>query len=506
MKPPSPIRALLWQSSLLLRMASFLVPKAQREEWYKEWHAEVWHWIHFLHESGRLGAASKLELAKHLWGAFSDAAWRRWNREKFERALREKPRTARFCVSAICVVVLAILVASGFAPAIRSSLSPLPFSEPDKLAQLSFHANYVHYPADTLFRLVNEWQAQSKTAQALAGYSWDTTSISTDRGALPVTTARISSNFFEVLGNAAQVGRLFRSGDEHECRCIVISYDLWDIGFHRNPGVVGRRVEYYDGASTIIGVLPRSFRFISPEISVWAVQSNVSKLNFATRTGAVLRLRPGVSLDSASTEFRKLTNDAGFRFVQAEISSLKSTVRQGMQMYVGFTLLALAGSAFLLIGRFTRGGLARANLSSRDRLRWWAFFAFKTILLLALCSILSLEIPRRISLAFTGIVSPMTGPVSTWLFLVSTILAVTWSFRDQTRRCRICLKRLGHEVYVGVSSYLLLEWWGTELVCPVGHGMLHVAEMKASWLEGDEWIPLDESWKQLFEEEPTNKQ
>ena len=54
MKPPSPIRGLLWQSSMLLRTASLLVPQAQREEWYKEWHAEVWHWIHFLHESGRV--------------------------------------------------------------------------------------------------------------------------------------------------------------------------------------------------------------------------------------------------------------------------------------------------------------------------------------------------------------------------------------------------------------------------------------------------------------------
>ena len=74
------------------------------------------------------------------------------------------------------------------------------------------------------------------------------------------------------------------------------------------------------------------------------------------------------------------------------------------------------------------------------------------------------------------------------------------------RRCRICLKRLGHEAYVGVPSYQLLDWWGTELVCPVGHGMLHVAEMKASWFEGDEWIQLDDSWKPLFEEEPANLQ
>ena len=188
----------------------------------------------------------------------------------------------------------------------------------------------------------------------------------------------------------------------------------------------------------------------------------------------------------------------------AEVNSLKSSIQQGMQVYVVFTLLALAGSAVLLIGRFTRGGLAREHLSSRDRFRWWLFFAGKTILLLATCFIFSLEFTRRLSLMFTGVVSPVAGPASTWLFLVTTIVAVTWSYRDQTRRCRICLKRLGHEAYVGVPSYQLLDWWGTELVCPVGHGMLHVAETHASWLEGDEWIQLDDSWKPLFEEQPAN--
>lgn len=504
MEPPRSIRYLLWQSAFLLRVASLLVPKEQRLEWYNEWHAEVWHWIHFLHESGRLGPASKFELAKHLWGAFSDAAWCRWNRETVVRAMHERPRTPRFCIAAIGTAFLVIVVASGFAPTIRSSFSRLPFTEPDRVAELSFHANYVHYYADTLFRLADEWQAKSQTAQQVAGYSWDSASISTYRGALPVNAARISSNFFEVLGNNAALGRIFHPGDEHECRCIVISHELWATGFRRDPAVIGRNVEFYDGTSTIIGVLPQNFRFISPEISVWAVQTNVTKFNFATRTGAVMRLKPGVPLENAVNEFKKFTNESGFRFVDAEVASLKSWIQQGMQVYVVFTLLALAGSGVLLIGRFTRGGLAREHLSSRDRFRWWLFFASKTILLLATCFIFSLEITHRLSLMFTGVVSPVAGPASTWLFLVTTIVAVTWSYRDQTRRCRICLKRLGHEAYVGVPSYQLLDWWGTELVCPVGHGMLHVAETHSSWLAGDEWIQLDDSWKPLFEEEPAN--
>jgi hypothetical protein len=92
------------------------------------------------------------------------------------------------------------------------------------------------------------------------------------------------------------------------------------------------------------------------------------------------------------------------------------------------------------------------------------------------------------------------GPSSTWIFLVAAMLCLSWSLHDQSRRCRVCLKRLGNEANVGAPSYLLLDWWGTELVCPEGHGVLHVPEMSSSWLEFEQWVHLDESWKPLFED------
>jgi hypothetical protein len=81
------------------------------------------------------------------------------------------------------------------------------------------------------------------------------------------------------------------------------------------------------------------------------------------------------------------------------------------------------------------------------------------------------------------------------------MVALSWSLHDQSRRCRYCLKRLGNEASVGMPGYLFLGWWGTELVCSEGHGLLHVPEMKSSWQEFDQWVSLDESWKPLFEPE-----
>src|SRR5215510_2118959 len=119
MEASGPIRGLIRQSSWLLRIASVLVPKAVRKQWYEQQRAQVWHWIHFLHESGRLNAASKRELAKHLWGAFHDAFWQRFDRVKVQRLVNEVPRTPRFALLAITGLLLVVITATGFFPTIR---------------------------------------------------------------------------------------------------------------------------------------------------------------------------------------------------------------------------------------------------------------------------------------------------------------------------------------------------------------------------------------------------
>jgi MacB-like periplasmic core domain len=505
MKPPRPIRGLIWQSRWLLHLASLLVPRARRKEWYAEWDAEIWHWAHFLYESGRLNHATRFEVVKHLWGAFSDAAWLRFNREKVLLLWRNVPRTSRFCLIAIGLVLVITIAASGFAPTVRWYFSSLPYKSPERLADLSFSGNFVHYHSDTLFLSASRWAQASKTAEAISAYSWQSAAISAGSRRVAVMSARVSPNFFEVLGINAGLGRLFSPGDDKACaNCIVISNQLWKYGFHRDPAILGKEVAFQGNTSRVIGVLPARFWFISPEISVFILnQSHENSFNFADHTGALLRLRPGLTTAQALDEFRGLIADAGssFGFARAEVLPIRNRVRQGIQIYLLFTMLAFVGSLALLAFRLIGAGSLRARLPWRDNSRWWLFFVFKTVLLLATCLVASLEGTRQLFLILTGEVPPLAGAISTWLFLVTTVLSVTWSLHDQCRRCRICLKRLSHEAYVGAPACMLLDWWGTELVCSQGHGLLHVTEMRASWLQMEQWIQLDESWKPLFEPE-----
>jgi hypothetical protein len=497
---------MIGQCALLLRAASLLVPKAQRREWYQEWYAEIWHWAHFLHESGRMNGATKLELARHCWGAFPDAAWHRFNQDRFLRDVDEVPRSARFCLAAITAALLLVFLVSGLAPIIRSSLAPtpLPFVRPDRIAQVSFPGNFNRYHELVIFDSAAQWAQRSRTAKAVAAYSLRMVQVETSSSVFAAMTARVSPNFFELLGSQAAVGRLFRPGDESACfHCVVVTHQFWKTQLHGDSAVVGKTMEFDGARQLIIGVLPANFTFGRPEASVWAlpppelVQADI----LVDRTGAILRLADGVPLSQAAHEFQQFVrqDNLAFNYANPEVELIASRPHQIVKVYLLFTALSLLGGLALASTRLAAARTGKLKLSVRSIWRWWSFLTLKTLLLLSFCFVLSLELTGRISIWLTGSIQPMVGPVSTWLFLVTGMIALSWSLHDQCRRCRVCLKRLGNEASVGAPSYLLLDWWGTELVCSEGHGLLHVPEMKSSWLEFEQWVRLDESWKPLFE-------
>ncbi len=81
--------------------------------------------------------------------------------------------------------------------------------------------------------------------------------------------------------------------------------------------------------------------------------------------------------------------------------------------------------------------------------------------------------------------------------LLFCILAFRWALKDQRQRCPVCLAVLTHPARIGMASQTFLEWYGTELICEKGHGLLHVPEIPSSYSR-QRWTYLDPSWRVLF--------
>jgi len=58
--------------------------------------------------------------------------------------------------------------------------------------------------------------------------------------------------------------------------------------------------------------------------------------------------------------------------------------------------------------------------------------------------------------------------------------------------------RLINPVPIGQASQTFLGWYGTELMCADGHGMLHFPAIPASSSSVARWVRLDPSWTSLF--------
>ena len=83
-------------------------------------------------------------------------------------------------------------------------------------------------------------------------------------------------------------------------------------------------------------------------------------------------------------------------------------------------------------------------------------------------------------------------------FLVGLIVGFRWALVDQRRRCPVCLRLLSNPTRIGGPSHTFLEWYGTELMCAQGHGLLYVPEIPSSCYTTQRWQYLDPSWSSLF--------
>jgi hypothetical protein len=502
MRIPGPAQRTLAGCRTVIWLASWIVPARQRAAWLESWTRQVWHWCQFLMETGQLNRDKKLELAWFCWSAFPAAFWLRFDQQEFHRRNARLLRSPSTCLTAIALAILVLVLASGIIPAMRSFISS-PIPDPDKVCVISLNGKFRRVRSDTLLDLAAAWKG-SKLLKDTAAFSWGATSLVGPKRTISVLSAQVAPEFFEVLNLNAALGRTFHAGDENDCgACVILSHDLWRVQFHSDPAVIGRQVVVDDFPRTVIGVLPANFHLLSPEISAWTLldSGTPSFTNFVERIGAVGRVRSGATAQQVETDLADRTENAGYILPASllVVTSGRDEMRRYAGSYLLFALLAVA-SAMLIVYARADTGVGRAPLTWRDKVRWWAFLAGKTALLLIFTGLLAWTAVHELSVYLFGSVQPMTNGVGLWLFMILSIAPLSWAIRDQQKRCRVCLRRLGTPIPIGAPGHVLLDWSGTEMVCPEGHGVLYLPDSMGNWLERDRWDNLDDSWAGLFKE------
>src|SRR5262249_39482 len=121
-------------------------------------------------------------------------------------------------------------------------------------------------------------------------------------------TDTVTANFFSVLGVNPVRGRTFSTDDGRAGSplTIVLSYGLWARHFGADPQIVGQDLLLSGAKYTVIGVMPRGFRFLDPQIDAWVPSQWTAQFIESEKTSHFLtmvgRLKGGISVAHAQTE------------------------------------------------------------------------------------------------------------------------------------------------------------------------------------------------------------
>jgi len=319
-------------------------------------------------EFGNVTAAQ--ESAREAWGT----QWIDRLRQDCRYALRTLRRNPGFASIAILSLGLGIgAVTAVFSVINALDFRPLPFKSADQLVWLAEvtplgHDICSHCPFPTSGPTLHDWVAQSTSFSAVGAVSsgsfgWEHGDVTES-----LTAERATPGFFAMLGAYPTFGRGFVAADtvRGALPVAVVSYEFWEARLGGDPRFIGTQLTGRGGTRyTIVGVLPRGFRF-RDDAAIWTpLQATGTGSRNDRLLTAVARLKPGRTLAQSNSELEAITrliageSPSDFRGWTVQVGTLRSllTAPVGKGRFVLFAItvlvliIALLNVAGLLLGR-----------------------------------------------------------------------------------------------------------------------------------------------------------
>ena len=231
--------------------------------------------------------------------------------DTFLTDLRYGARRLRTAPAFTAIAVLTLALGIGATTAIFSALKPillepLPYPEAHRITMI-WEVARDGVRADGTFGMYRGLVERARSFEAIAVFKpWQPTLTGRDQPER-LDGQRVSASYFQVLGVPPILGRPFEASDDqvNGPNVIVLSDALWHRHFGGDPTIVGRPVTLDGSSYLVVGVMPRDFEnVLGPSAELWApMQYGMSQgRTWGHHLHTVGRLRPGVSLEQATTE------------------------------------------------------------------------------------------------------------------------------------------------------------------------------------------------------------
>jgi predicted permease len=258
-----------------------------------------------------------------------------------------------------------------------------------------------------------DYRAQSSSFEALEGAS-DDEGVLSETGNPPQAyqMQRVSSGIFQMLHILPALGRGFIASDDQAgaAPVLILGYGIWKDRYGSSPSVIGRNVRVDEKPATIVGVMPKGFKFPT-NIDMWMPLVPTAELEKRSNRPLQLfgMLKPGKNIAQAGADLDSIARRLATQYpdtnkdVGAIVQTFQERYNGGsirlifllMLAAVGFVLLiACANVANMMLSRALGRQREMSIRSALGATRWRVIrqLLIESVLLSALGGVLGLAL------------------------------------------------------------------------------------------------------------------
>ncbi|HKD91685.1 MAG TPA: ABC transporter permease [Terriglobales bacterium] len=280
-----------------------------------------------------------------------------------------------------------------------------------------------------------DWQQQNTALEGIAAYTTRRLSLEGPAEPQAIEAARVTTNFFDVMGTPPAKGRAFLQEEESNGRgnVVILSHETWVSDFGSDPNIIGRVITLNREPFTVVGVAASGFHYPHALTNAWVplVPSMAEERRDSHSFVGIGRLKAGVTREQATAQLNTICTamakdhpeDQG---LGSQLVPLKTAEVGGVEdgllvafLVVGFTfMIACANVATFLLSRAAarqREIAIRLAVGAKSSRLAVQFFA-EGLLLAGIAAVVALLVSRWSVVAITNVghaFFPASRPVTT---------------------------------------------------------------------------------------------
>jgi len=300
--------------------------------------------------------------------------------QDFRHALRGMRKQPGFTLIAAITLALGIGANTAIFSVINALiLTPPHFTEAERVVALWRTAKDKRSKGPASYLDLQEWSAQSRSFEAIAGYKRNPFTLLEDNQAEQIPGMRVTARFLSLLKVNPMLGRDFQVEEEKRGAkdVVIISHEFWQKRLGGDRSAVGKDLTLDGKPFTIIGVLPGDFEFPLATGSTQVLTTVAGEGQNLDERGAQIlvplgRLKQGVTLAQAQADLTTIASNLEQQYQQSWRNTTAYLVPVGeeivgSEMRRGLWVLLGAVIFLLLIACVNVSNLLLVRASLRQR-------------------------------------------------------------------------------------------------------------------------------------------